>query len=122
MEATILNKWIESINENNLDAILSLYSESAILVPTLSKIIRKNKLEIKDYFIHFLENKGLKAEVKEVHIQSLYNDTIKINSGNYLFSYYNEKNEFQELTARFSFVIKDNIILEHHSSIAPTNN
>lgn len=37
MEAIILNKWIESINENNLDVILSLYSESAILIPTLSK-------------------------------------------------------------------------------------
>lgn len=122
MEAIILNKWIESINENNLDVILSLYSESAILIPTLSKKIRKNKSEIKDYFIHFLKNKGLKAEVKEVYIQTLYNDAIKLNSGSYLFSYYSEKNEYQELNARFSFLIKDNIILEHHSSITPTNN
>ena len=83
MVAIILNKWIKSLNNHNLDDILSLYSESAILVPTLSNKIRKNKAEIKDYFIHFLGKKDLRAKVKEVHIKYICNNRVKIDSGNY---------------------------------------
>lgn len=122
MEAPILNKWIKSPNEHNLYEVLSLYSESAILVPTLSNKIRENKVEIKDDFIHFLANRDLKAEVKQVHIQSIYNNNIKIDSENYLFSFCDTQNEYKELSARFTFVIKDNLILEHHSSISPIGN
>lgn len=119
--AVILNKWVQKVNSHDIDAVVELYSKDAILLPTLSNVIRKTPLEIRDYFIHFLGKKELEAKVTEVYIQSIYNDDIKVDSGTYTFSYINEQDEKEELAARFTFIIQNGLILEHHSSVAPIN-
>ena len=119
MKTTVLNSWIERINEHSVEKTLDLYHDSAILLPTLSCKLRKGKDEIKDYFEHFLGKEQLTAELKEVYIQSIYKDKIKIDSGTYLFSWLNQKKEMENLMARFTFVVENGLILEHHSSMQP---
>jgi len=119
MKAIILNKWIQLVNENNIEELLKLYDKRAILLPTLSNKIRKNKIEIRNYFEHFLAKKDLKAEIKQLYIQSMYNGDLKVDSGTYVFKYLDYDDILQELPARFTFIIKNGLILEHHSSTNP---
>lgn len=119
MKTKVLNSWIKHLNEHNLEKILDMYHTSAILLPTLSSKIRRGKDEIRDYFVHFLAKDQLTAELKEVYIQSIYSNKIKIDSGIYVFSWLNEQKQKESLEARFTFVIENGLILEHHSSIQP---
>jgi hypothetical protein len=107
------------VNNHDIENVLSLYDNNAILLPTLSNKIRKSKAELRDYFEHFLAKKDLKAEVKELYIQSIFNNQIRADSGTYVFSWKNAENETEHLNARFTFIIHQEKILEHHSSIEP---
>lgn len=118
MKTKIINKWIQLVNENNIEELLKLYDDKAILLPTLSNKIRRNKIEIRDYFKCFLNKNCLKAELMQLYIQSMYNGDLKIDSGTYTFRY-KDKNINKKLLARFTFVIKNGLIIEHHSSVDP---
>lgn len=119
MKAIILNRWVECVNKHNVEEVLKLYDDNAILLPTLSNKIRKTKAELQDYFEHFLSKKELKAEVKELYIQTVFNNELKADSGTYVFTWKNNQNEYESLNARFTFIIHKGKILEHHSSIEP---
>ena len=87
-----------------------------VLLPIISNKIRKNRSEIIDYFLTFLE-KVTKAEVDEL-ISRRFGD-IAISSGVYTFSF----DDGASVIARYTFVyMKDGYrwkILEHHSSKLP---
>lgn len=40
-QAKILSEWVQRVNSHDIDAVVGLYSEDAILLPTLSNVIRK---------------------------------------------------------------------------------
>lgn len=108
--------WNEALQSGCAKTVASLYHESAILLPTISDLVRRSPQEIEDYFEFFLQNKPIgHLETPNVRVF----DDLAINSGVYRFVL----NGNEEVTARYTFVYQriDNQwqIIEHHSSQMP---
>ncbi len=115
-----LQTWLQAIGTGTPDAVMKLYADNAVLLPTLSPVIRTTVQARKDYFDEFTAKKNLKGVLDEQHIQ-LFGDTA-INSGLYTFTY-TENGQTLTVPARFTFVYRQTpqgwIIVEHHSSKLP---
>jgi MFS superfamily sulfate permease-like transporter len=112
----IVQEWMQYINQHALDKITNLYDDKAVLLPTLSDQIRDSKEKIKDYFIHFFKQEDLAVKMENC-IVNQYGD-VRLNIGTYEFSWI-ENFEPQIVRARFTFAIRNNKIIEHHSSLMP---
>ncbi len=108
--------WMQKINSHNLDQILSLYDNGAVLLPTLSDEIRDTKDKIRDYFVHFFQKENLHVEMENCIVKDF--GEVRLNMGVYQFSW-QEGFEPQSVRARFTFAIKNGKIIEHHSSLMP---
>lgn len=128
--------WIKQVTtaKGNAEAVLPLYADDAILLPTLSNEIYYNQKDadnyMGDYFKKFTSLNNLSAQTNKLITRS-YGD-IAINSGLYTFSY--TDNDGQDgaagntimVPARFTFVYKKQEdgsykIVEHHSSMLPAS-
>lgn len=117
----LLERWNSALSTEDPEAVVRLYSEKAVLVPTVSNVIRTDRGEIIDYFKHFLQ-KNPKALINNISIEK-FGDLI-ISSGIYTF-YLQEEKSTEEVMARFTFVYKNIdgnwLIVHHHSSLLPEN-
>lgn len=118
----ILKEWMDGINTANVEKLLSLYNDKAVLIPTFSNRILDTKEKIKEYF----EKVGSK---KDLSI-ALHDNTVIVQEiGENLFSLggiYNWRfdidGELFNFEARFSYIFdlnQENPILHHHSSQIP---
>lgn len=111
------SNWTKFVTEKNIDKVLDLYSEQAILHPTFSTIMHTTNEERRIYFLNLFLSDGLSVFVESYNIRIYEN--VAVNSGFYTFKYL-ENNIPKESQARFSFVyVKKNnqwSIIEHHSS------
>ncbi len=124
--AAATKKWAEAFNANNIDSILALYDEEAVLWGTTSPTLRTTSDKRHEYFTGpfgaAMEKKitELKVEFGDSVIR-VYGDTA-INTGYYTFSWVKD-GETTTLPARFSFtyVKRDGEwkIVDHHSSKIP---
>lgn len=112
----VIDAWLKAVNARSVDAVCKLYASDAILLPTLSSDVCDTPQQIRVYFEYFLEHIELKAELQSCYVQQ-YSE-IKIDSGIYLFTW-NEGNRSTSTRARFTFVIRNGLIVEHHSSLMP---
>ena len=112
----VFDRWVSALNDHNVDAICNLYSDNAILIPAISNTIRHKRDDIRDYYEGFLSKEDLRAELANCHV--CYENGHKIDTGNYLFTW-NEGGEIVSAKARFSFLIDQEKIIVHHSSIWP---
>ncbi|KGJ89588.1 SgcJ/EcaC family oxidoreductase [Colwellia psychrerythraea] len=112
----LLIQWFEKLKTNVPKEVTALYATDAVLLPTISNMVRHNHNEIEDYFVQFLANKP-SGKLLEQNIR-VFND-IAMNSGIYEIKF----NDGSCVAARFSFVYQlqdDNWkIIEHHSSRMP---
>ncbi len=120
MPENILRKWEACLNNCDLDGIVNLYAENAVLWGTFSEIIRDNHKLIHEYFEALFLMQDLKVNFGATNVRSF--GQAAIYSGEYEFSYQSE--ELVKCPARFSFVIykQDNgefKIIDHHSSLMP---
>ena len=110
----LLDKWSQAVASADLEKVLSLYEEDALLRSTLSPDICKDLLEIRAYFEDFL-NKGI-TEVSYTVEAELFLDHALVLMGCYQF-----KKTDSYLQALFTFVLKESAagyqILAHHSSL-----
>ena len=116
------HRWVHEVETSggNVQGVLNLYADDAILLPTLSPKICTNKKMLADYFNHFLNLQSLKVETKEL-ITRRYGD-IGMNTGYYNISYMNG-NKKEIIKARFDFWYR-NVdgkweIIFHQSSVLP---
>jgi len=115
-----INDWAFGVNNHNLLSVVSTYDYQGLLWGTFANELREGHSNIKKYFDHLfeLDRVSVRFEYSEVR---QYND-IFIQSGKYIFSFYN-KEERIEVPARYSFVCKKEktgwYIVEHHSSVFP---
>jgi uncharacterized protein (TIGR02246 family) len=121
LEQVILNlfrKWNAALQTGDPDEVLSLYAETAVLLPTVSDQVRSTPAEIRDYFKTFVTKKP-KGKIDEAHVRVL--GGIAINSGVYTFRF--GAGDLKKIQARYTFVyqwIDDRwLIIEHHSSGMP---
>lgn len=123
MEANqILDEWQRSLNQGDLENIVRLYSDEAVLWGTFSDTLRDSPGLIREYFEKLLEKDGLRVEWGTMCTRSC--DGFHLYSGTYAFSYVEAKPV--TVPARFTFVIgRDKDvgfrILTHHSSLVPSN-
>jgi len=112
----LFNQWNEAISSNNSKNVTALYAEDAILLPTISNLVRHNHAEIEDYFDLFLASKP-RGELLEQNIRIF--DELVMNSGIYAITF----EDGTTVNARFSFVYQYIAgawkIIEHHSSRMP---
>ena len=117
-----LQTWINLVSIQDVDAVVNLYADDAVLLGTFSDKIRVGKDEIREYFNFFLAKKP-KASVIDSKIHMIDENNITIN-GFYDFEVNNEAGGRSLSHARFTFVFQKqdaNIkILSHHSSVMPS--
>ena len=118
----IMKEWMDGINTANVEKLISLYDEKAVLIPTFSNRLLDTQDKIRDYFEKVGDKKDLSISLHEKTLisQELQNQLYSL-SGIYTwrFSIDGEPYSFE---ARFTYVFdlsKDNPILHHHSSQIP---
>lgn len=118
----ILEQWMQSVNNANIEKLLSLYDKDAVLIPTFSNRLLNTPDKLKNYFekLGSREELSIALHEKTLIIQNLQN-SISILSGIYNWRFAVD-GELLNFEARFSYVIdlsKPNPILHHHSSQIP---
>lgn len=113
----VWNKWLEAINNHDINSLIELYDINAIFAPEFSTRIRSNSEMIKDYYIDLLKKDDLFVSVLELESKKIENK--KIDSGIIGIGWTQHGIEKTHVV-RFSAVIKDGKILAHHSSILPS--
>ena len=112
----LIDKWNLALQTREPAKVVELYADNAILIPTVSNIVRHNHEEIQDYFTHFLQ-KGPKFEIHETNIRIF--GKLAVNSGTYTVTF----DDDSLAKARFTFVYENInhcwLIIEHHSSVMP---
>jgi len=116
-----VEEWMETICSNNVDAIVSLYNEDAVLLGTLDSKIRKGSSEIKGYFGFFVQLKP-RGKITEIIEKDFGDRRFAVANGTYDFDL-TENDEQTTTPTRFTFVL-DRIgtkwkIHSHHSSKQP---
>ena len=111
--ADLFDEWNAALQTGEPKNVAALYDENdGILLPTVSNKVRHNHEEIEDYFVHFLA-KGPQGKMDESNVR-IFGD-LAINSGVYTFSFKGGAT----VQARFTYVYRNGLIVEHHSSAMP---
>mgnify|MGYP001158117878 FL=1 len=117
-------KWIEAVNEGNVDRIMDCYDPCASLFATFSAQPINTRTGIQNYFENFTSREGAGV--------SLQKDSLKLEdwgqegygaAGLYEF-FYMENGMQVRHPARFSFMVKvapTQKIQHHHSSLIPNS-
>jgi uncharacterized protein (TIGR02246 family) len=119
LAAEMFNKWNDALQTGNPKAVASLYSEDAVLLPTVSNLARTNLAEIEDYFAHFLEKKPFGTIIQR-NVKKGCNKLT--DAGIYSFRL-TDKTGTKNVAARYTFVYEHRNggwkIAHHHSSVMP---
>lgn len=118
MAENLLRKWEICLNNTDLDGIINLYTDDAVLWGTFSDIIRDTPELIREYFEVLFNKENLNVKFGPSNLRSF--GKAAIYSGEYEFSYLDKG--LVKCPARFSFVFyKDKSdtykIIDHHSSL-----
>ena len=124
MNYEIPKKWIQAVNEGDVDRIMDCYDPNASLFATFSAQPINTRAGIQNYFENFTSREGAGVSLQE--------DSLKLEdwgqegygaTGLYEFSYM-EKGMQVRHPARFSFMVKvdpTQMIRHHHSSLIPNS-
>ena len=116
---SLFTLWNSSLQTGDPDKVARTYADDAVLLPTMSKKIRRGHEEIEDYFKNFLKL-GPRGKIEEESIR-VYGD-IAINSGLYTFCIVKDGIP-SHVKARYTFIYRKLgdkwQIVEHHSSFLP---
>lgn len=120
--ADVLTEWMLAVNQGDLERLLALYHENAVLIPTFSNRLLSNPAKIRDYFatLGSREELSIALHEKTVIIQPLKNEIYGV-TGIYCWRFLLE-GELLSFEARFSYLLDLALyrpILHHHSSQIP---
>ena len=119
---SILNQWLQAVNQADVEKLVSLYDKNAILIPTFSNKILNTPEKIRDYFERIGNREELSITLHEKTLnEQLLGDTLYALSGIYNWRF-KVDGEMLNFEARFSYVIdvsKPSPIIHHHSSQVP---
>jgi len=118
----IIDKWLNNVNDNQVEQLISLYNDKAIVIPTFSNRLLDNQKKIRDYFTRLCSREELSIAL---HNNTLIEQNMKNNlfsiSGIYCWRFAVD-GELLSFEARFSYLIDLNhegSIFHHHSSQIP---
>jgi len=118
----VLTAWLNAVNKGEIENILALYNENAVLIPTFSNKVLDSRAKIRNYFEQLRTRDRLSVDLHEkfVNIQKT-TENIYALSGIYCWRY-DVDGELLSFEARFSFVLDLSLtspIIHHHSSQIP---
>ena len=118
----ILKEWMQAVNSGNVEILLALYNEKAVLIPTFSNRLLGNPGKIREYFelLSTREELSIALHEKTLDIQAIKDDVFAMH-GIYCWRFMID-GELLSFEARFSYVLDmglPNPILQHHSSQIP---
>lgn len=118
----VLEEWIKAVNDGDIESLLCLYDNEAVLIPTFSNRLLNTPDKLKNYFekLGSREELSIALHEKTLLIQELKNEIYSL-SGIYNWRFAVD-GELLNFEARFSYIIdlsKPNPILHHHSSQIP---
>ena len=115
----LIKTWVTRVSNNATpESMTELYEPTAVLLATYESFLVGSK-EIKGYFKEFLDKKNLKCEIIENLTKTDKVTKAQIANGIYIFSFTDEKDVYTRVFARYTFVIFNNKIITHHSSVNP---
>jgi uncharacterized protein (TIGR02246 family) len=116
-----VEEWMKTICSNNVEAIVSLYKEEAVLLGTLDGKLRKGHSEIKEYFDFFVKLQPC-GKITSIVEEDFGHRRVAVANGTYDFEL-TENGEKLVAPARFTFVLERAgtkwKIHSHHSSRQP---
>lgn len=117
-----LEEWALLVNARDLDRVLALYDDSAVLIPTFSNRLLNRPERIREYFEMLCSREGLSITLhgKPRIISEMGKDLYAL-AGIYRWRFAVE-DEPLDFEARFSFVLdlaRPAPVLHHHSSQIP---
>ena len=112
----IIQCWLASFNNGDLKAILDLYNNESILMPTFLPDILTNKSQIKNYFERAIKSN---VEVELDHTKIIIKEISKnkyVLTGPYIFI--NKRDRNTKHHSRFTFLLdmQSNSPIKHHHS------
>ena len=113
-----VSNWADLVSEKNPMKQTNLYSKDCVLLATFQTLFLGHD-GVTEYMISFLNKDQIQCSIIENYTH--YDDTksFHVSSGLYEFSYF-ENNNKKVVKARYTFVIKNNLIISHHSSVQPS--
>lgn len=118
----ILAQWMDAVNNGDVESLLALYDDKAVLIPTFSNKLPNTPEKLREYFEKLGSREGLSIAL---HEKTLYDQHIKDDiyalSGIYNWRF-DVDGELLNFEARFSYVFdlsKPRPIIHHHSSQVP---
>lgn len=118
----VLRQWMNAVNSGDLEGVLALYSERAVLIPTFSSRLLNAPEKIRDYFLKLGSREDLSIALHEKTLitQPLHGNLVSL-CGIYCWRFCVD-DELLSFEARFSYTLDLDAarpILHHHSSQIP---
>jgi len=118
----LLKIWVQCVNDGELEKLLALYRDDAVLIPTFSNRILDRPEKIRGYFEKLLAREDLCVALHEKTVAThKITDTVFSLSGIYCWRLEVDE-ELLSFEARFSYLLDlslPNPIVQHHSSQIP---
>ncbi|MGE7990137.1 SgcJ/EcaC family oxidoreductase [Pseudomonas sp. NPDC089554] len=115
----LFKQWNDSLQSRDAAKVAALYSDDAVLLPTVSKTPRLTPEARVDYFRHFLRE-GPSGSLDSHHLQVGCN--VATLAGLYTFQF---ADTGKQVAARYTFTYHFDgqrwLISQHHSSLLPTS-
>ena len=118
----VLMDWLNKVNTGDIEGVLSMYSDGAVLLPTFSDEIRTTGDDIRSYFVMISSSDRVVVELdSDSMIVQQLTETIFTIGG--IYSWLLVKgDEERNFLARFTYTIdisSNKPIIHHHSSVVP---
>jgi hypothetical protein len=118
----ILDNWMAGVNVGDIEGLLALYSENAVLIPTFSSRLLRTPENIREYFVKLTSRDDLSVALhQKTHAVQAIQDRIFTSSGIYCWRFAIDE-QLLTFEARFTYVFDlalDRPIIHHHSSQIP---
>ena len=98
-----VEEWMETICSNNVENIVSLYKEEAVLLGTLDGKLRKGHSDIREYFDFFVKLQPC-GKITKIEEEDFGHRRMGVANGTYDFDL-TENGEKTVAPARFTFVL-----------------
>lgn len=118
----VLKEWMKAVNKGDIEGLLALYHEKAVLIPTFSNRLLTKPEKIREYFekLGSREELSIALHEKTLILQSIQNEICALH-GIYCWRFVVE-GELLSFEARFSYILDLTLsspIIHHHSSQIP---
>ena len=118
----VTSTWLSSVNKGDLESVMALYNEHAIMIPTFSNRLLDNPEKIQNYFERLACREELSIALHENTVVTQFlKDNLYSSCGIYCWRFAVD-GELLSFEARFSFLIdlaQASPIVHHHSSQIP---